>query len=114
MDAETYNTVVLPIRSKARKAYEQAKANDVPKALLATLLTAKLAAEAWADKVSPYKDEPTPAKTEPKATPATDDLAAEIAALRKANASLKAEQTLAERVAPKVRKAVEANSSVRS
>jgi hypothetical protein len=61
MDAETYGNVVLPIRSKARKAYDQANAHKgTPKALLATLLTAKLAAEAWADRVNPYQTEDKP------------------------------------------------------
>jgi hypothetical protein len=60
MDAETYSNVVLPVRSKARKAYDQAIRVKAPKALLAALLKAKNAAETWADESNPYAEpEPT-------------------------------------------------------
>jgi len=57
MDAETYSNVVLPIRSKARKAYDQAIAAKAPTAVLKALLAAKTSAESWAERVNPYRDE---------------------------------------------------------
>ena len=56
MTTEDYANNVLPVRSKARKAYEQAIRVKAPKALLAALLKAKNAAEQWADSVNPYAE----------------------------------------------------------
>ena len=118
MTPETYNTVVLPIRSKARKAYAQAlESGIVPKDVLRDLAEAKRMTEQWAERVNPYRDdaetEPTPEPEPVKAKPPTkrlsaaesakrDEILREIAALKRQNASLKAEQTSLERVAPAV------------
>jgi cytosine/adenosine deaminase-related metal-dependent hydrolase len=103
------------IRSKCRKALEQAQEAHAPKELVKALAAAKALADRYVDSFS-TDDEDTD-EPAPKTNPAEDRarLIAELNALKLQNASLKAHTVVPEvkAIAPAVRKAAETNGSVR-
>ena len=93
------------VRSKTRKALEQAQEAGMPKDLIRALSAALAAAQKHLDSLTDTDGEAQEdEKPAPKPSEDRKALIEEINALKRANASLKAEETLAERVAPTVRK----------